>query len=70
MTQIFVTPRKGNLIDKDVNRAVLKLRDAGIQCEQHKNLTRIEEHGVISIQLESDRERAVEIVRGMGLQVQ
>ena len=61
MTQIFITPRPGNLIDKDVHRAVLKLREVGIQCAQTKTLTRIEERGEISIQNDSDRERAADI---------
>ncbi|MFZ0246017.1 hypothetical protein [Candidatus Binatus sp.] len=70
MTQIVIIPRPGNLIGKDVKRALLKLQDAGIQCAQLKTLARIEERGVISIQSDSDRERAADIIRNMGLQVQ
>jgi hypothetical protein len=70
MTQIIIIPRAGHFIDRDVKTAVLKLRDANIQCAQLKSMTRIEEHGVISIQSDSDRERATDIVRNMGLQVQ
>ena len=70
MTQITIIPRAGHFIDRDVKRAVLKLRDANIQCVQLKPLTRIEERGVISIQCDSDRERATDIIRSMGLQVQ
>jgi hypothetical protein len=70
MTQIIIIPRPGHLIDQEVTRAVLKLRDADIQCTQFKSLARIEERGVISIQSDADRERATDIVRSMGLQVQ
>ena len=70
MTQIVIIPRQGHLIDRDVTRAVLKLREAGIQCEQRKTLNRTDEQGVILIHSDSDRERALDIVHAMGLQVQ
>jgi len=70
MPQIVIIPRQGHLIDNDTRSAVLKLLEAGIQCNQHKILNRTEEHGVISIQSDSDLERATDIVRAMGLQVQ
>jgi hypothetical protein len=53
-----------------VTRVVLKLREAGIQCEKRKTLNRVDERGVILIHSDSDRERAAYIVRNMGLQVQ
>jgi hypothetical protein len=69
MTHIILLPRPGYLIDYDVRRGLLKLQESGITCRQQKTLNRIDENGVIVIDSDSDRERAVAILRSMNLQV-
>jgi hypothetical protein len=70
MTQIVILSRQGHLIDRDVTRGVQHLRDSGIPCHQHKPMSRIDDKGVIVLDSDSDRDRAVTLLRGIGLQVQ
>lgn len=70
MTQIVILPRQGHLIDRDVTGGVQRLRDRRIPCHQHKPLNRIDDNGVIVLDSDSDRDRAVTLLRGIGLQVQ
>jgi len=70
MTQIVILPSQGHLTDRDVTRGVQHLLDSGIPCRQQKLLSRIDENGIIVLDADSDRPRAVSLLRGIGLQVQ
>ena len=69
MRQIILLPRHGHLIDDDVRKGALRLQESGIACRQQTMLNRIDENGVIVIDSDSDRDRAVAILRSMRLQV-
>lgn len=68
MTEIVVLQRAGHLVDADATNGVQILLDASIRCHATKSLTTLNEFKIV-LDSDSDRPRALSLLRAKGLSV-
>lgn len=69
MAEIKILPQPGHVPNRDADRVMRALWDAGIRCHQSKTVNRMSDVATIALESDADLNRALSIAKGTGARV-